>query len=416
MPSYKVKQLQVKNFKRLIEATFEDLDDSPVVRITGDNGAGKTSVVSALWAAVAGKTAVLERGQDAASLVRIGQERAEVKVTLKSTERELKLSYSVKADGREELKVWASDGSTVGRKDLAALLSEYTIDPLKFTELDPKEQYDSVGRLVGVDVDAGRAAIKDAAEALTLAKRDAASHGPLQSQTRPASPRIDTADVRAKLSAASTQNAEAERQAQRKQSANWRSEQIDKEIEALRAKAVELKKQKEEFDAVQSEPNGTPVDVQELMSRLSLAETVNKGHEAADAADAANAKAAALAQLSAAAKESYDSAVASFKKSVQDAKMPVPGLALTEDGRLEVGGIAFNLLSTSEQILAATRIAAAANPQLKVVNVKDGSLLDEKTMALLSEMASAEGFQVFVERVGEEKDHIVIRDGAVVAQ
>ena len=414
---YRVKELQVQNFKRLIKATFAFADDSSVVRITGDNGAGKTSVVSALWAAIAGKNAVLDRGQDAAALVREGADKAEAKVVL-SGDRELRVSYSVTKDGGESVKVWASDGSTVGRKDLAAILSEYTIDPLLFAEMAPKDRVDAVGRLAGIDVDAARARIAEAARARTDSRREAEREAArLASMVKPEREvsRVDPRALRDELEKANANNAAADAAASKAATAKWQADRIQRDVEEMKAKIEEKRAEWLKLSTEVNAPVPAKLDTSVLKAKLEDAESINALADSCARyaeAEKAGADAAAKAEAASAA---YDAEVASLKGAVAAAKMPVPGMSITPDGDIEVNGRAFNMLSSSEQIIAATRIAAAANPQLKVVNVKDGSLLDEKTMAALSEMAEKEGFQVFVERVGEEAGHIIIRDGESVA-
>ena len=57
----------------------------------------------------------------------------------------------------------------------------------------------------------------------------------------------------------------------------------------------------------------------------------------------------------------------------------------------------------------------AGNPQLKVIRVRDGSLLDEEGLTILAKMAEERDFQVWIERctnggpIGFE-----LRDGTLV--
>ena len=53
----------------------------------------------------------------------------------------------------------------------------------------------------------------------------------------------------------------------------------------------------------------------------------------------------------------------------------------------------------AQQLRASVAIAMAANPKLRVIRVRDGSLLDERAMRLLAEMADAHDCQVWIERV-----------------
>ena len=60
-------------------------------------------------------------------------------------------------------------------------------------------------------------------------------------------------------------------------------------------------------------------------------------------------------------------------------------------------------------------IAMAANPKLRVLRIKDGSLLDENSLALIADMASENDYQVWIERVDTTgKVGVVMEDGAIV--
>jgi hypothetical protein len=54
----------------------------------------------------------------------------------------------------------------------------------------------------------------------------------------------------------------------------------------------------------------------------------------------------------------------------------------------------------------------AMNPELRVLLVRDGALLDETSLRMLGEMAAAADAQVWLEVVGERDDcHVIIEDG-----
>jgi hypothetical protein len=57
------------------------------------------------------------------------------------------------------------------------------------------------------------------------------------------------------------------------------------------------------------------------------------------------------------------------------------------------------------------------NSKLKVLRVRDGSLLDEDSMRVLAEICAEHDFQCWIERVdGSGKVGFVISDGQVVSQ
>jgi hypothetical protein len=79
-------------------------------------------------------------------------------------------------------------------------------------------------------------------------------------------------------------------------------------------------------------------------------------------------------------------------------------------------GLPFDQASSAEQLRVSVAIAMAAHPKLRVLRIKDGSLLDERSLAMLEEMAEAADYQVWVERVDTSGAvGIVMEDGAIVA-
>ena len=83
-------------------------------------------------------------------------------------------------------------------------------------------------------------------------------------------------------------------------------------------------------------------------------------------------------------------------------------------------GVTFNGLpieqaSSAEQTRVAVAIGLAANPELPVVLIRDGSLLDEDSLAAVAKQAAERGAQVWIERVGDGKEcSVIIEDGEVV--
>jgi hypothetical protein len=97
------------------------------------------------------------------------------------------------------------------------------------------------------------------------------------------------------------------------------------------------------------------------------------------------------------------------------ADFPVKDIAF--DGRMVLlGGVPFEQASDAQRLKASVEIAMAANPSIRVIRVRDGSKLDKDNLALLGKIAEERGFQVWVERVGDEAATVVIEDGHVRGQ
>ena len=101
------------------------------------------------------------------------------------------------------------------------------------------------------------------------------------------------------------------------------------------------------------------------------------------------------------------------RKMLASAKFPIPELGLSDSG-VTLNGLPFEQASSAEQLRASVAMGLAMNPKLKIMLIKDGSLLDENSLRMVAEMAEKADAQIWMERVGEGKEtSVVIEDGAV---
>jgi hypothetical protein len=158
-------------------------------------------------------------------------------------------------------------------------------------------------------------------------------------------------------------------------------------------------------------PTPEPVD---FRARLASVEEVNRQVRA-------QRESARLALAIMDARSRYDGLTASISdldaakaEALAEAKMPIEGLAFDDDG-VTYNAIPFAQCSSAEQLRVSMAMAMAANPEIRVIRITDGSLLDSENMALIAEMAKANDFQCWIERVDETgKVGVVIEDGSVV--
>jgi len=89
--------------------------------------------------------------------------------------------------------------------------------------------------------------------------------------------------------------------------------------------------------------------------------------------------------------------------------LPVKNLEFTEDEVL-YKGLPFNedQHSTAVLIGVGLKISMALNPNLKLLIIKDGSLLDGKMLKFILTMCDKKGYQVIIERVREEGEELEI--------
>jgi DNA repair exonuclease SbcCD ATPase subunit len=104
---------------------------------------------------------------------------------------------------------------------------------------------------------------------------------------------------------------------------------------------------------------------------------------------------------------------------VAAAKFPVEGLGFGENG-VTFQGLPFEQASSAEQLRVSVAMAlglAPARPDaIKVLLVRDASLLDDNSLKLITDMTEAAGGQCWLERVSntDEEEQLIISDGGVV--
>ena len=96
-----------------------------------------------------------------------------------------------------------------------------------------------------------------------------------------------------------------------------------------------------------------------------------------------------------------------------EADFPIPGLAFDADG-VTFNGIPFAQCSSAERLRVSVAMGIALNPKLKVLLIRDGSLLDDNNLAMIAEAAKEADAQVWIERVSKgEECSVIIEDGEV---
>ena len=102
---------------------------------------------------------------------------------------------------------------------------------------------------------------------------------------------------------------------------------------------------------------------------------------------------------------------------ISKAAYPVAGLGFDQLGGVTFNGLPFSQASTAEQLRVSVAIGLALNPQLRVLLIRDGSLLDDDSMKMVAKMAAKADAQVWIERVEiDGQVSVVIEDGAIKDQ
>ena len=418
--------LVAENIKRL--SAVEITPRGAVVEITGRNGQGKTSVLDAIWWALTGAKHIQS------SPIRKDANEALIRLDLGTGD---KLEYRVTRHFRRRddetittsIVVESPQGARFSSPQsvLNALLGELSFDPLAFTRLDSAKQFETLKRFVpGVDFDAIEAANRRDYERRTEINREAKklraqAAGIAVPADAPAARADETALVE-ELEKAGEHNALIERRKAKREAAEIEMRNLRAQAERLRrdaeeaiARANHLDDEANKIDdqLKSAEPLPEPIDTASIRERIAEARRINAAVAAREQRAALEAQAAELEAQSQALTEAMEQRNAEKMRAIEAAAMPIPGLSLG-DGIVLLNGLPFDQASDAEQLRASVAVAMAMNPALKVIRVRDGSLLDDDAMRLLAEMAEEKGYQVWVETVSSDRPGaVVIEDGTV---
>lgn len=426
----RIVELRSENFKRLKAVSIRP--DGSLVQITGRNGHGKTSLLDSIYVALAGKAA-------APSVpIRRGEEQATIRLDLGDIVVTRKFKAGKKNDEHgytTSLTVENKDGATFKspQRMLDDLLGELSFDPLAFARAKPREQIETLKRFVpdvdfeqierdnAADYETRRDINRQAKEKRAQAEGIEAPDGPLE--------HIDETELVTRLESAHEHNAEIERRRSNREKLTTDADGRDERADEHEQHAADLRRQADEADRqaaelrteakqlrdklAAAEALPEPVETAEIRAEIERAREHNHTVDAAlrrreleDEAEKLEAQSAELTAAMQARAEQKAQAIA-------DSSLPIDGLTFDAE-TVQLAGVPFEQASDAEQLRASVAIAAALNPELRVIRIRDGSLLDEESLKLVAEMAEAQDMQVWCERVDSSgRIGFVIDDGSL---
>lgn len=424
----KIVQLNAENIKRLV--AVEIRPSGNLVEIAGRNGQGKTSVLDSIWWALSGKNNLQ------AKPVRDGEEAGFV--TLDLGDYKVTRKFRVKDDGdfTTSLTVENADGAKYGSPQdvLNGFIGDLAFDPLAFSRMKAKDQVTALRAMVpGYDF-----ALADAENQRDFDLRTDVNRSAKQLSARvdaiaipsdAPTEKVSAEDLLAELQLAMDGNSAVDARGRKVEGLELKIKHLTEsitqrreQITAWEAKIQETKsgvavaelaieELRDELDDVG--PIGDKLDIEPIREKISRSEEINRLVGQREHRDALRTELKNKEADSAALTKAIDERKASAAAAVRAAQLPVPGLTLTDDAVL-LNGVPFNQASDAEQLRVSIAVAGAMNPKLRVIRVRDGSLLDEDAMKALAAYADEHDLQIWVERVDSSgKVGVVIEDGMV---
>jgi len=420
-----LKSAEVHNFKGLHQAKVT-FPGSGVIIIGGRNGSGKTSFTDAIWAALGGASAL-----DDVPVMQ-GQEEATIRLEI-DTDPPLIVERTIKSSGGSPaLKVYTEMPGPTGKpiksnlsgpqSVLNTLVGKVAFDPLEFIRLKPADQVKLLAELVGVDVsrlDGEIAALMQERQSVKKErdKLSAVVEG-MPHHTDAPSEIVSTEALVKELShaeAANTKRAQLEHRAKeqttQKASLEKREQELLAQLEKVRFDIQAAAQAVTEFSA-QAEQSPV-IDVEPIKQRISMASSINRkvedNRQRATSQQALENKDTEVTVLT----NEIEAKRQARLKMMEEAEWPVPGLGFSDAG-VTYNDLPIGQICSAEKIKVSTAIGLGQNPQLKLMFIHDGSLLDDEGLAIIEELAVAHDAQVFVERVGTgDEGAIIIEEGYV---
>lgn len=396
--------LKAENVKRL--SAVDITPQGNLIGIGGRNGQGKTSVLDAIVMALGGKKTHPEKP------IHEGENHAKVEIELENH-----VILRTWTEKGTYLTVKSKDGGKYGQDFLDKLVGEIGFDPQAFIKMDTKQQAAKLRELVGIeteDLDDERKTAYDDRRIENAAVKECESqlkgltlHEGVGDEEQSATQILD------QISKVNQANLKRESAESDLQLLNETLADIDQRMVALeKQRALTIKHIESASNELESMPE--ILDVEPLNQQLKHLEETNKMVRE----NVQHARITGQRDKHAEAAETLDKRIKEIDEEkagmLRDAKYPIEGLGFDENGTVTYGGIPLSQASAAEQIRVSVAIGLAMNPQLRIVLIRDASLLDSDSLAMLSDMATEHNAQIWIERVGEgEECQVIIEDGTV---
>lgn len=418
--------LRTENVKRL-SAVELVLGEESLFIVGGKNGNGKSSTLDSIAMVLGGKELAPEvpirRGETEAAI------EAEIKcddgvtliVTRKFRARDT-AGYTSTLEVKEKTaRGFAKLSGAQGILD--AMCSRFTFDPLAFTRMKPADQLATVKEIVGVNTDALDAAIDLKFRERTEVNRRLKE---LDAQASSATTHEEVGETEVSVSQLSNQLREAGTANQRADALQRQADTAQQSADRAASQIVQLRQQLATLEAEHLRQALLAADATEVAASAGRVDTAPILH-AIEAAESINRKvrdnvAAKLMQSQAddtrKAADQLTSEIEALRQekmeTVANAQWPVEGMGFGE-GCVTFNGLPLNQASQAETIKVCCRLGFALTRELPVLLIREGSLLDEDSLAAAEQIAEECGGQIILEKVTNDAGacSVLIVDGKV---
>ncbi len=401
---------------------------SEVIEIKGENAMGKSSVLDAIVIGLKGKKSA------PAEPVKKGSKKGKIVIEMDGDKSLGIPPFTITSKvSNDKIETFIEpkeilDNETP-RSFLDKILGAISFDPLEFINREGQQQRKALLELIGVDVTAWDLKEKQIFDDRTIKNRDLKT---AEIKVKSLKQWVDVTeteevkmvDLSKKLTDAIAFNQEiknrgAINESLKQTALNLKDQDIPdckKKIAALEQDLAETKERlvglEKSLDSIrvdyQKEKTAIatlqPIDVETINTEIEEIETKNSKIR-----DNATYKKEieALGTIKSAAK-SLDTKLEKCRADrlalLQGIKMPVDGLSFDDEGLL-YNNILLAQCSDGEKLMVSMGISMALNPTMRLLRIKDGSLLGPKNTAILRSMVKDKGYQLWIEKVMDKDQY-----------
>lgn len=439
-----------------------------LVLVGGKNGEGKSSALNALMLALVGKQGwecpdvVLKEGANEGSVsIKVdGCESSPVLGPSKTATITRHVKKTKSGNITEKVVITDEDGNEAGSPTalLKDLLGSIGYDPIKFLQLTPVEQANTLQKLVGIDfakLDEEYDA-KFAERTLLTRERDklAASVEASEKELAAEFPdleslkRVDVSELLTELQSANVHN-----QGKDKLTLQWKElarkvqdavhaetaakddfEATQEEIKQLEGKLDRLKSslvtKQAHIEELQTAVDDLKIlqrkveeqghafvskDTDAIQSQIANAGKINAGVDKKHAIEAKKVELKSALDKVLELTNRLQEINTTKKEAIENAALPIPDLSFNKNG-VYLKGIPLRQCSTAEQIRIALEVVASTAGELNVIISHRGESLDDDSLKIAEEICKRKGCQLWIEYVthnsdDEKKCQVVFKNG-----
>lgn len=394
----KIISLEAENVKHLKVVRIEP--NGSLVVIGGDNEQGKTCVLDSIEYALNGA------GSIPTQPIRKGQKKARVVLDLGDIQ--VVRTFTTKGTS---LIVKNKDGATFPSPQamLDKLVGELAFDPLEFSKMDVKKQVEVLKQLVGLDFDKVNAKYKSVFDERTVVNRRGKE---LKVNLDSMIKHDGVPDTEVSIKELGEQYAKALDNNQRIEIAKRKVQTDIDELKQLKERVAVLTESIKKQNVVLYKSK--EVNAKVIHAKMADAENINNKVRENKAYVDVDSELTQLRKKSGSLSTQMTKITEKKTADLAKTKFPIDGLTLEDDG-IMFEGIPFGQCSAAQKIRTSVAIGISMNPELRVLLIREGSLLDEKNLAMVAKMADDADVQIWLERVSKGSEcQVILEDGEIL--